>query len=341
MVLATFYPPNDGNDGDFLGDLLALSDAGDLDRRCLYWKAQAETCPETKKYHIHIFAQASRQLSTGQWQTILGIGNANCKPVAKDNGASDYVHKVTSRYEPSRGDSRLHQAEWGTYKRTGRPPGAAAQMQRDAVERVVAKESLKRIAEAEPEAWVNKSRGLTDLYYRLWCSKPRFLTNLPKVTVHYGKTGTGKSHTAFHKYLTPEGEFDDTECFCKSAAMAQWWDGYSGQKHCIIEEFRAQIPFHELLVLLDKYPLTFQIKTTSCQCQIEEFIITSPVHPSEWYPTLESNAGKMDQLKRRLTEESGSRILYFHTKFEDPTDVSADPWPHETNLPNLPGQFDD
>lgn len=63
-----------------------------------------------------------------------------------------------------------------------------------------------------------------------------------------GPTFAGKSHAAF------EG-FDPSTHFVKCLAD-EWWDGYAGQETVILNEFRGEIKFGELMAMCDKWPYT-------------------------------------------------------------------------------------
>lgn len=124
--------------------------------------------------------------------------------------------------------------------------------------------------------------------------EPRKLDSMPKVTVLYGKTGTGKTKRAMEEL---------PEAYVWDASKGTWLDGYMGHKTMIIEEFRGQMPFGQLLRLLDRYECQWPIKGGFVEVVASEFIITSPSHPREWYQDLEQRVeGSHDQLMRRITE---------------------------------------
>lgn len=85
--------------------------------------------------------------------------------------------------------------------------------------------------------------------------------------------------------------------------MGQWFDGYDAETDVIFEEFNGQIPFRQFLRLLDKYPCQVQTKGGSKYWGARRIWITSPVHPSQWYASLEEKSeGSLAQLLRRLTD---------------------------------------
>lgn len=109
----------------------------------------------------------------------------------------------------------------------------------------------------------------------------------------YGPTGSGKSKKAF------EGFNPRTHYVWKYDNG--WNDGYTQQEIVIIDEFRGQIPFSELLRMIDiqpnyyvrrrgKEPIPFTSK---------KVIITSSLPPDEVYRNLSQN-DSLEQLFRRI-----------------------------------------
>lgn len=72
-------------------------------------------------------------------------------------------------------------------------------------------------------------------------------------TVYWGPSGCGKSRRAAYEagpdaYILPN-----------SGGPTIWWDGYTGQAHVIIDEFYGWIKYHDMLRILDRYPLHTQV----------------------------------------------------------------------------------
>ena len=107
----------------------------------------------------------------------------------------------------------------------------------------------------------------------------------------YGGTGTGKSHYAFsHEdaYVYP---YDNG-----------WWDSYKQQDVVIFDEFRGQIPFNELLRIVDIHP-NYSVRRR-CREPMpfisKKVIITSALPPWEVYKNLDQG-DSLAQLYRRFT----------------------------------------
>lgn len=115
---------------------------------------------------------------------------------------------------------------------------------------------------------------------------------IPKrVFVFWGKTGTGKSRKAW--------ELATFDAYPKDP-NTKFWDGYSGQRRVVVDEFRGSISISHILRWLDRYPVIVEIKGSSCVLMAEEFYFTSNLDPREWYPDLDSDT--RDALLRRFTE---------------------------------------
>lgn len=114
-------------------------------------------------------------------------------------------------------------------------------------------------------------------------------TEKPTVKWYWGKTGTGKTRSAYAECKDP----------WMSGKNLKWWEGYDAHKHVIIDDFRKDFcTFHELLRLLDRYPYRIENKGGSRQFLATLIIITSPDSPINTYDTRED----VNQLIRRIDE---------------------------------------
>ena len=110
---------------------------------------------------------------------------------------------------------------------------------------------------------------------------------------YYGETGAGKSHLAYEGY-NPETHY------ILNLNDNGFWNGYTGQPIVIINEFRGQIPYGELLDLVDKWPKTVKIKCEAPQPLLaKKIIITSPLAPEDIFVNRFAQ-DKLAQLMRRF-----------------------------------------
>lgn len=111
-----------------------------------------------------------------------------------------------------------------------------------------------------------------------------------EVFVYWGSTGAGKSRMAWQEAGLAAYPKDP---------MSKFWDGYSGQNHVVIDEFRGGINISHILRWLDRYPVIVEVKGSSTCLVASKIWITSNLHPRDWYPDLDQ--ATMDALLRRLT----------------------------------------
>lgn len=104
------------------------------------------------------------------------------------------------------------------------------------------------------------------------------------VFVLVGSAGSGKTRWAYDNY--PD---------LYSKPRGDWWDGYTGQKAILLDDYYGYLPYCELLRVLDRYPYQVPIKGGFVQAQWDTVIITSNKTPHHWYKD-----GLTPALRRRL-----------------------------------------
>lgn len=173
--------------------------------------------------------------------------------------------------------------EWGSISQQGRRTDLEV-----ACEMISTGAKIRDVAVSYPDTFVKFHKGFKALQTAL--IEPR--SEVPNVTVYYGETGVGKSRKAREVTERP---------YVWGPEQGLWFDGYEGEKDVIFEEFRGQLAFGHMLRMLDRYDCKVQYKGGMCEFAATNIVITSPVHPREWYPNLAAEEGKMDQLMRRIT----------------------------------------
>lgn len=106
---------------------------------------------------------------------------------------------------------------------------------------------------------------------------------------YWGPSGTGKSRRAWAEA--------GVQAYPKDP-RTKWWDGYTGQEHVVIDEFRGGIDIAHLLRWLDRYPVLVETKGGSVPLRATTFWITSNLSPEQWYPELDGDT--FAALSRRI-----------------------------------------
>ena len=108
-----------------------------------------------------------------------------------------------------------------------------------------------------------------------------------------GPTGIGKSYSVHDMfpdiYVVNMGN------------SGLWWDGYTGQRAVMFEEFKGQVQLQKMLQILDPYPLRLEIKGGLVPARFTVVFITSNYTPDRWYRNEDgSRDEEIAALRRRL-----------------------------------------
>lgn len=123
-------------------------------------------------------------------------------------------------------------------------------------------------------------------YFGTWCRYRKSFEHYKQLTkpslnatrnVHwiYGPTGTGKTRIVFSK----------VPClWINSDTKLQWFDGYEGQSHVLLDDYRGEGSDAFILRLLDRYPLSVAVKGEFRQWHATEIYITSNLPADAMHP---------------------------------------------------------
>lgn len=110
-----------------------------------------------------------------------------------------------------------------------------------------------------------------------------------EVVVFWGRTGSGKSRRAWAEA--------SLQAYPKDP-RSKFWDGYRGQQHVVVDEFRGGIDIAHLLRWFDRYPVIVEVKGSSVVLSAVKIWITSNIPPEQWYPEVDPET--MAALRRRI-----------------------------------------
>lgn len=123
--------------------------------------------------------------------------------------------------------------------------------------------------------------------------RKQYRKEMTKCIWYYGPTGVGKSHTSFQNF-TPETHY------VYPTNDKGWWDAYRQQEIVIINEFRGQIAYSELLDLIDQWPKQVNRRGREpMPFTSKMIIITSSLKPEDVYHNL-SERDSLAQLYDRI-----------------------------------------
>lgn len=233
------------------------------------WQLEKVSTPHLQGYvefdSVQRLSAVRKILDSAHWEPRKGT----------QQQALDYVSKSDSRLDgPWEYGSLIVSAQ-----------GKRSDLKR-AMDQAVSGSSTLQLMEDNPSVMARYS-GFINSYKRLKVDGV-VRVNL-KVHVYYGSTGTGKSRSAFEQY--PRAY--------RKMSSNKWFDGYLGQKEVIWDDFdTTALDFRWFLTLIDIYPLYVEVKGSSVPFEPEVIILTTNVHPRDWFPELDEVT--REPLYRRL-----------------------------------------
>lgn len=147
----------------------------------------------------------------------------------------------------------------------------------------------KKIKEGKKMNWIKEN------YFQLWLQynrqfekavneelleKSKIFRNV-NVHVYYGDSRSGKSRKAIYdeKGIYKEEVF----VLGRSNSQNNWWDGYTGQKTLVINDFYGWINYGTFLNILDGHFQRLPVKCNFTYANWNKVIITSNERPDKWY----------------------------------------------------------
>lgn len=234
-----------------------------------YVRGQAETGSETGYEHWQVLAYFGRTCRLSAVKKIFGR-QSHCE-LSRSSAADAYVWKEETRID-------------GTQFEFGRKPVKRNNKRDwDAIRQTVLEGKLEEVP--------------SDIFIRHYSNLRRIAADFSKpaamertILVYWGQTGMGKSRAAW--------EEAGLEAYPKDP-LSKFWDGYQGQNHVVMDEFRGTINISHILRWFDRYPVNVELKGSSTTLRATKIWITSNLHPRDWYVDLDN--ATMDALLRRLT----------------------------------------
>jgi len=240
----------------------------------LYCIVGYELCPSTQRPHLQWYIRFENKITKSS--VMKHLPGMHVAPY--DGG--DFKNK---KYSSEDGNVKY---EYGTPSKQGERTDL--NLIRDQIASGVTVDSL---AMENPYLFHQYGRTLSKV--EDICMRKKYRKEMTQGFWYFGPTDVGKSHTAYEGF-TPETHY------VLNINDNGWWDGYAQQETVIINEFRGQIPYSELLDLVDKWP-----KTVKRRCRepmpflSKKLIITSSLAPEVVYKNLHKK-DSLEQLSRRF-----------------------------------------
>ncbi len=161
--------------------------------------------------------------------------------------------------------------------------GRRTDLEQIATDIIVEGKTISEIAKEYPVPYIRYCKGLIALKQEFMMER----STTPDVWWVWGATGAGKSKWASEQKGT----------LYWKPLPGKWWDGYTQQDVIILDDLRKDcFKFHELLRLLDKYPLRAETKGGWVNINSPKIVITSCFKPTDFYEGRED----INQLIRRI-----------------------------------------
>lgn len=233
--------------------------------------------------HYQGYIEFSKPIRFNACKNIIG-GNPHLeKRHGTRDQARDYCMKDATRLP----NTSPH--EYGTWATS---PGARNDILQIADEFKAGKR-IREIANEYPAVYVRYHKGLEKLYSMMQTKR----TEVPLVTLLYGKTGVGKTRAVMG--MPDVFKKDGTD---------QWFDGYAGEDILLIDDFagkKSRITLSFMLNLLDRYEVRLPIKGSFVDLSAKSIFVTTNIHPRLWYDYSDREE-HYNALKRRF-----SHVIYY------------------------------
>lgn len=131
-----------------------------------------------------------------------------------------------------------------------------------------------------------------EMYYNKRCAETPIKRNV-NVIVHVGVAGSGKTNM-----LT---KLNEEKLFIGADYSSALFDNYEGQEILFLDEFRGQIPYNQLLLILDGYKVPVHARYFNKYSLWNDVHITSVIPFEEWYDN-DNIRDTFEQLKRRVSK---------------------------------------
>lgn len=257
----------------------------DLDWPDVRYVAYQEEIGENGTHHIQGFLQLKKPKRITQLKKYVGLERAHLERMhGTAQQAKDYALKIDET------TVKGTQFEWGNFCE-GSGKRVDIQLLRNKIKEG---KSMKDLFDDDDtvEAAFRYQQGTKAMMSAYNATKQRDFKT--QVEVYFGEPGTGKSRKAYEEnpvlFMKPHNK---------------WWDLYNNEEVILLDDFYGWYPYHQLLILLDRYACPVEVKCGMIQIAPKKVIITSNRPINEWYD--DKVVKNMNALTRRV-----DKFVWFH-----------------------------
>lgn len=263
---------------------------------CDYYCYSYEEGIKEHTLHIHIFLYFKNARSGNSIKKVFPTAHLDmCKGTNKQ--IRDYVFKENlSDMNGDKADTRIDGMQFESGECPAEKQGKRSDI--DCIRGLLAEgKSPKEILELDFKFYKYEMMIKKAYFDRRYRETP--IKRDVKVIVHIGESGSGKSHVVT--------TLSENETYIYADYSTGGMDFYNGEKILFMDEFRGQIPYNQLLLMLDGYKVPIHARYSNVYSLWDEVHITSVIPPDEWYKN-DNIRDTYEQLKRRID------TIVFHWK---------------------------
>ncbi len=135
--------------------------------------------------------------------------------------------------------------------------------------------TMSETADAFPNVFMRCNRALNAIQYLDVQDQPSLIFTPKTCQILYGKTRTGKTRYAYAQ---------DPDLYKLPITKSNWFDGYTGQKTILFDDFNGNVNLTKMLQYLDGYNTQVEVKCSMVWLHATHFFITCNDHPTSWWP---------------------------------------------------------
>lgn len=253
--------------------------------QCSYVVAGLEQCPETGRWHYHVYMEFKKPWAFARLKAYLPFTVNDIQPrFGSVKEAVAYVKKDGKWWEKGEVSEQGHRTDLD-----------------ELYDEIRSGASLSDIVEHHVGAYVRYHKGIEKLMDVVRREQDREAERADVETIVYvGKSGTGKSHRCFYDPDYRESGYK----FPTQAPGKVFFDGYDGQRTIWFDEFGGTtLPFSLFLRLVDKWDNRVETKgSTVLVSGLRKVLISTTTYPNKWWANSPKYLEDPEQLWRRLTK---------------------------------------